>query len=131
MSAELSSAAQCFELYADGTPVAFTSYLHQPHARVRNIKRLHRTVTLPDYQGVGLAAFLTEWVGQHLYEQGFRLRSVTAHPAMIRIRSRSPRWREVGAKPRLQVGPRSQMRAAQLDPRRLNTKTFEYSAPKS
>ena len=73
---------------------------------------------------------MSDWLGQRLYEQGFRLHSVTAHPVQQRIRARSPRWREVGAKPRLQVGPKSQMRAGQLDPRRLSTRTFEYTAPK-
>jgi hypothetical protein len=65
-----------------------------------------------------------------LYSQGYRFRGTTAHPARIAYYRHSPRWREVGAKPRLQVGPRSGMRARQLDPRRLNTKTFEYVPPR-
>ena len=130
LSADLSASAKCFALTADGTLAGFIAYVHQPHARVRNIKRITRTVILPDFQGCGLGSVLSDWLGQHLYEQGFRLHSVTAHPVQQRIRARSPRWREVGTKPRLQVGPRSQMRAGQLDPRRLSTRTFEYTAPK-
>ena len=129
LSAELSASARCFALTADGTLAGFIAYVHQPHARVRNIKRITRTVILPDFQGCGLGSVLSDWLGQHLYEQQFRLHSVTAHPVQQRIRARSPRWREVGSTPRLQVGPRSQMRAAQLDPRRLGTRTFEYTPP--
>lgn len=130
MSADLAVSAHCFGLWCDGTLAGFIAYMHQPHARVRNIKRITRTVILPDFQGCGLGSVLSDWLGQHLYEQGFRLHSVTAHPVQQRIRARSPRWREVGTKPRLQVGPRSQMRGAQLDSRRLNTRVFEYTAPK-
>lgn len=130
LSAELSASAKCFAATADGTLAGFIAYVHQPHARVRNIKRITRTVILPDFQGCGLGSVLSDWLGQHLYEQGFRLHSVTAHPVQQRIRVRSPRWREVGSKPRLQVGPRSQLRAAQLDARRLATRAFEYQPPK-
>lgn len=115
---------------ADGTPCAFASYLHQPHAKVRNIKMAHRLVVLPDWQGLGLGPMLADWMGQHLYERGFRLHFAISQPVLIRAFTRSPRWREVGSKPRLQVGPRSEMRGRQLDPRRLNSRTFEYTAPR-
>lgn len=131
LSAELSGSAKCFAATADGTLAGFIAYVHQPHAKTANIKRITRTVILPDYQGIGLGSVLSDWLGQSLYEQGFRLHSVTAHPVQQRIRARSPRWREIGTKPRLQVGPRSQMRAAQLDPRRLSTRAFEYTPPRT
>jgi hypothetical protein len=129
LSAELSASAKCFAATADGTLAGFIAYVHQPHAKTRNIKRITRTVVTPDFQGIGLGSVMSDWLGQSLYEQGFRLHSVTAHPVQQRIRARSPRWREVGSKPRLQVGPRSQMRAGQLDPRRLSTRCFEYQPP--
>ena len=130
LSAELSASARCFAATADGTLAGFIAYVHQPHARTRNIKRITRTVILPDFQGIGLGSVMSDWLGQSLYEQGYRLHSVTAHPVQQRIRARSPRWRETGSKPRLQVGPRSQLKAAQLDPRRLGTRTFEFIPPK-
>jgi GNAT superfamily N-acetyltransferase len=129
MSADLSDSAQCFGAWCNGTLADFIAYVHQPHARVRNIKRITRTVVLPDWQGLGFGLIMSNWLGQYLYTQGYRLRSVTAHPVQAGIRARSPRWREVGTKPRLQVGPHSQLRAAQLDPRRLNSRVFEYCAP--
>lgn len=129
LSADLSASAKCFAATADGTLAGFIAYVHQPHARTRNIKRITRTVILPDFQGCGLGSVMSDWLGQMLYQQGYRLHSVTAHPVQQRIRARSPRWREIGTKPRLQVGPRSQLRAAQLDPRRLSTRVFEYTPP--
>ena len=92
MSGHLVSSAKCFAAYIDGRPVAFTSYRHFPHARVRDIKIGHRLVVLPDYQGLGIATVLENWLGEHLTARGYRYRNVVAHPGMIRLYSRSPRW---------------------------------------
>jgi GNAT superfamily N-acetyltransferase len=93
LSRDINEAAQCYVATWNGSPVAFTSYLHFPHATARNIKRGHRTVVLPDFQGVGIGNRLSEWLGSHLRAGGWRFRSVTSHPAMIRHRSKSPLWR--------------------------------------
>jgi hypothetical protein len=48
---------------------------------------------LPDYQGVGIGNALSEWLGGCLKSWGLRFASVTSHPAMIRHRSQSDKWR--------------------------------------
>lgn len=135
LSSELLPAAQCFGAFVDGQIVGFTSYIHFPHARTRNLKRLHRTVVLPDWQGVGIATTLTNWLGERLASQGWRLRSTTAHPAMIHLRMASPRWRLVTApSARRAVGNSHTSKAWNhnnvTDPRRLVTHTFEYTPPR-
>jgi GNAT superfamily N-acetyltransferase len=130
LSADLASAAQCFGMWCDGRLVAFSSHLRLPHAKVRNIKLAHRLVVLPDFQGIGLGPLFADWHGQYLYERDYRLHFAISRPVLIRAFTRSPRWREVGNKPRLQVGPKSAMRGRQLDPRRLSSRVFEYQAPK-
>jgi hypothetical protein len=54
--------------------------------------REHRTVALPDFQGVGIDNVLSEWLEAYLKGWGLRFTSVTSHPAMIRHRSMSPLW---------------------------------------
>lgn len=93
LSANLHRAARCFVATWHDKPVAFTSYLQFVHPRVHNTKREHRTVVLPDYQGVGIGNAVSEWLGAHLKAQGYRFMSTTSHPAMIRHRHRSPLWR--------------------------------------
>lgn len=93
LSRDINDAAQCYVAMWGGTPVGFTSYLHFPHATARDIKREHRTVVLPDFQGVGIGNRLSEWLGAHLRAAGWRFRSVSSHPAMIRHRAKSPLWR--------------------------------------
>lgn len=94
MSGELHRGSQCFGGFIDGRAVAFAAYLHFPHPKTRDIKHGTRLVVLPDYQGLGIGGRLDDWIGSHLYVQGYRYRNVVAHPAMIATYLRSPRWRE-------------------------------------
>ena len=119
LSGELSPAAQCFiafvgeeaeltsEVEADpgvsserlGTlepsrclrPAAFSAVLHAPDAK-GGYWREHRTVCLPDFQGVGIGNALSEFVAAVYAASGKRFCSRTSHPAMIRHRLRSKLW---------------------------------------
>lgn len=128
LSASILSSAKCFmATLDDGTPVAFTSYRHFPHPKTKNIKMLHRTVVLPDFQGLGIGQILHNWVGQRLAEKKYRLRNVTSHPALIAANARSPRWRSVGAaSKKVNTTSKGSMAKAQLSARRLAVRSFEY-----
>jgi ABC-type transport system involved in cytochrome c biogenesis ATPase subunit/GNAT superfamily N-acetyltransferase len=91
LSGALHRAARSFVAYWEGEPVAFTSYL--PLMGQRRARREHRTVVLPDYQGLGIGNAVSEWIGAWLKAQGLRFYSITSHPAMIRHRSRNGRWK--------------------------------------
>lgn len=91
MSRDLHVAARCFGLWANGELAAFAGVLHRPHPKAKNIKGCSRVVTLPDYQGLGLAFVLNETIGAAYSACGFRYRNYPAHPAFIR--SHKPdRW---------------------------------------
>lgn len=126
LSSELHTAAQCFVAYIGDQPVAFTSYLHFPHAKIKDIKMGHRLVVLPDYQGLGIASRLEDWLGEYLHGLGYRYRNVVAHPAMIRLYSKSPRWQNTGKVKRVATSAKSMNAAANLSSRRLAVQSFEY-----
>lgn len=127
LSADLSGAARCFAAYVDGHPVAFVSYIHFPHPVAKNIKQSHRVVVLPDWQGLGIAGRLSEWLGERLAAEGFRFRATTAHPARIAYYRHSPRWLEDETRKTLGgTKGKTSLRGKQLNPRRLVTRTFEY-----
>lgn len=90
---DIHRAAQCFVATWEGKPVGFCSVLHFPHAQVANFKREHRTVVLPDFQGIGIGNRISEFVGSHYKSKGFRFISTTSAPSMIFHRSRSKNWR--------------------------------------
>lgn len=95
MSADLNRAAQCFALFVDGVPAAFCAVLHRPISQRAKLPiwGISRVVTLPDYQGLGLAFVLTDAVGAALRACGQRLHNYPAHPAFIRALDRSHSWR--------------------------------------
>lgn len=92
LSANLNKASTCFIMLFDNQPSAFTAILPFPHPKVKNVWKEHRTVTLPDYQGMGLGNRLSEFVGEWLYKRKKKYRSVTSHPAMIGHRYKSKAW---------------------------------------
>ena len=106
--------------------MAMTAVLHFPHPRRKNTWRGHRTVVLPDYQGLGMGNRLSEIVGGLLTVEGKSFISTSSHPAMLSYRSRSPRWRmirkpsHVGAS-----GKTSTIGSKAVSTRRL-TASFEY-----
>lgn len=98
LDTNLHPGAMCWGVFWDNVPVAFAAVLHFPHPKARNIKREHRVVCLPDYQGVGIGNATSAYVGAMCKALGFRYQSQTSHPAMIRSRAKSTDWRMI-AKP--------------------------------
>ena len=69
--------------------------LHRPHPKVHDICGFTRMVTLPDFQGLGLAFVLACKVASAYKALGKRLHSYPNHPAWIRSYQRSSLWMQV------------------------------------
>jgi GNAT superfamily N-acetyltransferase len=93
LTKELHRSARCFCLFVNDIPAAFAGMLFRPHPRVRDIMGCSRLVTLPDYQGMGLAMALIDKIGAAYKATGKRVHTYPAHPALIRSFGRSQRWR--------------------------------------
>lgn len=129
LSHTLHRAAACFLGKVDGRPAVFTSVMYNTHP-AGSWWREHRTVCLPDFQGVGIGNAMSELIAACFRAKGDPYRSTTSHPAMIRHRMRSPLWRCV-RKPSMNVQGQSQgivhgrNRRAQFGMQRY-TAGFEY-----
>lgn len=134
LSGSLHGAAKCYTAWADGAPVAFTSHIHfqHPSPKTRNLRMGHRLVVLPDYQGLGIGGRLDDWLGQHLYDQGYRYRNVVSHPGMIRYYTGSPRWQLMNHTTRLtgRTATSKALATRQMKMRRMGQRSFEYVPPK-
>lgn len=100
LTADLNRTARTFCLWVDGTPAAFGGVLHRPVSRSQrtgqNLLGLSRLVTLPDWQGLGLAFVLTDTVAGAYKAVGRRFNTYPAHPALIRSFDRSESYAMIG-----------------------------------
>jgi ABC-type thiamine transport system ATPase subunit len=128
LDANLHPAARCFVAHWRGRPVAFASVIHSP-GKV-SWWREHRTVCLPDFQGVGVGNALSELVAGVMACLGKAYRSTTSSPAMIRHRSRSAMWQMDRAPSRVSqdTGPKAAVMNASRSCTRL-TAGFKYIGP--
>jgi len=93
MSAELNSSSHCYVGFLEDEPVCFTAAIYQPHDKVKNLWREHRTVVLPDYQGIGIGNKMSDAIASYYKSLGKRYTSVTSHPAFFHSRMKNPNWR--------------------------------------
>ena len=72
--------------------VGFVSILPLPHPIVKNAWREHRTVILPDFQGISLGCKLSDYFGSLISSRNGAFYSRTQNPAIVSYRSRSKNW---------------------------------------
>lgn len=97
LTADLNKAAKCYVAEYEGRPVAFHSYLPF-FGRLRDKRKAvrgHRSVTLPDFQGVGIAGAMISHLAAAYTALGYRVFRNTGHPAEIASARRSPSWRMI------------------------------------
>lgn len=122
------TSARCFVAFWNDRPVAFTAWLHFPHPRV-SFKREHRTVVLPDFQGVGIGNALADHIASALKAMGHSARTTTTHPARIAALNRSRNW-VCKKKPQFNQTNKTGMRAlAKTHATSRLTAAFEYVGP--
>jgi energy-coupling factor transporter ATP-binding protein EcfA2 len=122
LSGALASAAVCFLATWRGRPVTFSAWLPFFGAGPPT-RREHRTVTLPDYQGVGIGNVVSATIAAMWKALDLRATSTTTHPAMIAARRRSPLWRMTRAPSMSASGDIIQHASTRL------TAGFEYVGP--
>lgn len=126
LTGQLHPSASCFLGTVWDRPACFTATLPFPHPR-RPGWREHRTVALPEFQGLGLGSALAEYVASLYLATGRPYRGVTGHPALVRRRSHSPLWR-MTRRPSLSRPPRMGTLHRRAALWRL-TSSFEYVGP--
>jgi hypothetical protein len=125
LSHSLANGAVCFLASWGRRPVAFSAWVNA--LTRRGGRREHRTVTLPDYQGVGIGFAVSTFLASLWKGLGFRATSTTTHPAFIAARRRSPLWRMSRA-PSLGGAAREKHSRVRHAATRL-TAGFEYIGP--
>ncbi len=133
LSANLNRSAVCFCAFLDGRPVAFSAWL--PFlGRLRGkqrARRNHRTVCVPDFQGVGIGQALVDFSASLWTGLGYRAFSASSHPGEIAAKNRSPYWRLLRAPSRAaRSGDGNLRQLARTRATNRLTASFEYVGQK-
>jgi ABC-type polar amino acid transport system ATPase subunit/GNAT superfamily N-acetyltransferase len=86
------NAANVFVATVNDQVAGFLSVLHLPHPKAKTIKKVHRLVILPDYQGAGIGIKLLNEVGKLYKKDNWRYTIVTSAPSLINALKYSDKW---------------------------------------
>tara|TARA_R110000822_G_scaffold299984_1_gene423204 strand:+ start:124 stop:1194 length:1071 start_codon:yes stop_codon:yes gene_type:complete len=86
------NAAKVFIATINDEIAGFLSVLHFPHPKVKNMKKVHRLVILPDYQGAGFGIKFLNEIGKIYKKENFRYNIVTSAPSLIYTLKKSNKW---------------------------------------
>jgi GNAT superfamily N-acetyltransferase len=93
LTGDINKGARCWVAVWDGNLVGFSANISYPSGTVKNAWRGHRTVILPDFQGMGFGTRMSEAVAEMFIQQGKRYYVKTAHPRLGEYRNASPKWK--------------------------------------
>lgn len=93
LSADIHKAAHVYAAIMEGRIVAMCADIHFCHPHVNNMRRIHRLVTLPDFQGFGIGPRLACAVGQINAAERKRTSITTSHPGLIRSLDKLTSWK--------------------------------------
>lgn len=93
LDSNINRSSRCWIAEWDGTPIGFASVISFPSGSLKNAWREHRTVVLPEFQGMGIGVRISDAVGMMVKAWGGRYFSKTANFRMGGYRNSSPLWR--------------------------------------
>jgi ABC-type lipoprotein export system ATPase subunit/GNAT superfamily N-acetyltransferase len=89
----ISKSAHYYVLLLGDKPIGFHAAIHSTNRDIHSYWRGHRTVILPEFQGMGIGTRFSDTIAELYVSRGFRYFSKTAHPSFGEHRERSPLWR--------------------------------------
>lgn len=93
LSASVNRGAFCIGAFWGDKLVAMASCLAYPSGTVKNAWREHRTVVLPEFQGLGIGNAVSNLLADWMVNNGYRYFSKTSHPSMGEHREKSHKWK--------------------------------------
>lgn len=93
LSGKINKACNCWGVYYKGKVIAMTSVIAFPSGNWENGWRGHRTVVLPEFQGMGVGSAISDVIAGMIVGSGGRFFSKTAHPALGEHRQKSKLWK--------------------------------------
>jgi len=93
LTSDLSKSAHYYVLLLGDKPIGFHAAIHSTNRDIHSYWRGHRTVILPEFQGMGIGTAFSDAIAEIYVSRGMRYFSKTAHPSFGEHREKSPLWR--------------------------------------
>jgi ABC-type lipoprotein export system ATPase subunit/GNAT superfamily N-acetyltransferase len=93
LDTRMSRSVHCYVLLLGDKPIGFHAAIHSTNRDIHSYWRGHRTVILPEFQGMGIGTAFSDAIAEIYVSRGMRYFSKTAHPSFGEHREKSPLWR--------------------------------------
>ena len=93
LDTDISKSAHYYVLLLGDKPIGFHAAIHSTNRDIHSYWRGHRTVILPEFQGMGIGTAFSDAIAELYVSKGFRYFSKTAHPSFGEHREKSDLWR--------------------------------------
>ena len=100
----ISKSAHYYVLLLGDKPIGFHAAIHSTNRDIHSYWRGHRTVILPEFQGMGLGTAFSDAIAEMYVSKGMRYFSKTAHPSFGEHREKSPLWRATSTNKKSRLG---------------------------
>jgi len=104
LDTRMSRSVHCYVGLIGDKPVAFHAAIHSTNRDIHSYWRGHRTVVLPEFQGMGIGTAFSDAIAEIYVSRGFRYFSKTAHPSFGEHRQKSPLWRATSTNLKSRLG---------------------------
>lgn len=93
LSGKINLACNAWVVTYNNKPIAMSSVIAFPSGNWKNGWRGHRTVVLPEFQGMGIGTRVSDLIAGYIVSTGARYFSKTSHPAFGEHREKSKNWK--------------------------------------
>jgi ABC-type lipoprotein export system ATPase subunit len=100
----ISRSAHYYVLLLGDKPIGFHAAIHSTNRDIHSYWRGHRTVILPEFQGMGIGTRFSDAIAELYVSRGMRYFSKTAHPSFGEHRQKSPAWRATSTNLKSRLG---------------------------
>ena len=104
LDTSMSRSVHCYVLLLGNKPIGFHAAIHSTNRDIHSYWRGHRTVILPEFQGMGIGTQFSDAIAQIYVDKGLRYFSKTAHPSFGEHREKSPLWRPTSTNKKSRLG---------------------------
>jgi ABC-type lipoprotein export system ATPase subunit/GNAT superfamily N-acetyltransferase len=104
LDTSMSRSVHCYVLLLGDKPIGFHAAIHSTNRDIHSYWRGHRTVILPEFQGMGIGTAFSDAIAEIYVSRGHRYFSKTAHPSFGEHRERSPLWRATSTNKKSRLG---------------------------